>query len=207
MLLTGQRIIWLIILMVFFQVGQVMADEVTDQVNEAMGLYKEGKYSQAASELEFAVQQIREKQVDQLKKALPKPLAGWKADDPEGAAAGAAMFGGGVTASKRYYKGESEAEAPEVRAEIITDSPLLQGMLMFFSNPAILGAQGGKVTKVKSYKAILKKEGSGGQAELSLVVANKILVKLSGQMGATEADLLAYGNAIDYSLLEKMGAP
>lgn len=207
MLLKRHRIIELIFLMVLFLARSVMADEVTDQVNEAVALYKEGKFSRAASELEFAVQQIREKQADQLKEAFPKPLAGWKANDPEGAAAGAAMFGGGITASRRYHKGEGEAEAPEVQVEFISDSPILQSMIMFFSNPALLGSQGGKVTKVKNYKAILKKEGSDGRIELNLVVANKILVKLNGQTGATEADILAYGNAIDYPLLEKMGAP
>ena len=48
--------------MSFLQVSTVLADDVSDQVDEAMKLYKEGKYSQAANELEFAVQQIREKQ-------------------------------------------------------------------------------------------------------------------------------------------------
>ncbi|MBI5194053.1 MAG: hypothetical protein HZA08_11530 [Nitrospirae bacterium] len=212
--------------MSFLQVSTVLADEVSDQVDEALKLYKEGKYSQAASELEFAVQQIREKQAENLKDIFPAPLQGWKADKPEVGASGAMMLGGGVTASIRYYKssakqsekkipvygmegdeGEEGGEVTEIRLEIVTDSPLLQGMLPLFANPALAGSQGGKVTKVKGYRGILKKQGDDGGAELSLVVANKILVILRGNDGAADTDVLAYGNAINYQALEKLVAP
>ncbi len=214
----------LIVFFSFLSISTVLADEVSDQVNEAMKLYKEGKFSQAASELEFAVQQIREKQAENLKDIFPAPLQGWKADKPEVGTAGAMIFGGGITASIRYYKssekssdkgmpssgmeeGEGEGDVTEVRLEIITDSPLLQGMLPLFSNPALAGSQGGKVIKIKGYRGIIKKQGDNGGAELSLVVANKILVTLRGNGGATDTDILAYGNAINYPALEKLAAP
>lgn len=218
-------VVLLIGFMSMLQVSTVLADDVSDQVDEAMKLYKEGKYSQAASELEFAVQQIREKQAENLKDIFPAPLQGWKADMPEVGAAGAMMLGGGVTASIRYYKSSAkhpdkkmpvygmeeedsdDGEETEIRLEIVTDSPLLQGMLPLFSNPALAGSQGGKVTKVKGYRGILKKQGDDGGAELSLVVANKILVTLRGNDGATDTDVLAYGNAINYQALEKLAAP
>ena len=195
------------------------ADDVTDQIDGAVKLYKTGNFSQAASDLEFAVQQIREKQAEQLKGVFPKPLAGWSATEPEISAAGAGMMGGGITASIEYRKapvaaakpsgdgGEVETDNPEVRIEMISDSPVLQGMLPMLTNPALMGSQGGKLVKVKTYRGISKKASDGGGPELSLVVANKVLLTLKGSDGATEADLLAYANAIDYVMLEKLVAP
>jgi hypothetical protein len=194
------------------------ADDVTDQIDGAVKLYKEGKFSQAASELDFAVQQIREKQGEQLKAVFPKPLPGWSAEEPEVSAGAASMFGGGISASMKYQKAaptakpsgggeESEMENPEVEIEMMTDSPLLQGMLPLLTNPALMGSQGGKLIKVKTYRGISKKAGDGGGPELDLVVANKVLLTVKGSNGATEADLLAYANAMDFATLEKLVAP
>ncbi|MDI6807545.1 MAG: hypothetical protein QME66_01000 [Candidatus Eisenbacteria bacterium] len=196
----------------------VPADDVTDQIDGAVKLYKEGKFSQAASELDFALQQIREKQAEKLKGVFPKPLAGWTAEEPEMSAAGASFMGGGISASVKYQKppaatakpseeGAEEVEIPEVGIEMMTDSPLLQGMLPLLTNPALMGSQGGKLVKVKTYRGVSKKAGDGGGPELTLVVANKVLLTLKGSNGATEADLLAYANAIDFVMLEKLVAP
>ena len=161
------------------------ADEVTDQIEEGLKLYKEGKYAQAASELEFAVQQIRQRQAVLLKDLFPDPLSGWKADEPETKAAGAAFFGGGISASRTYYKGGSQIEI-----EFVSESPLLQSMLMFLSNPMLMAASGeGELVKIKGYKAINKYNANERSGEINIVVANKVLVTVRGS-GLEGPDIL-----------------
>jgi hypothetical protein len=188
----------------------VFADELVDQINEAISLYKKGEFSRAASELELAAQQIKEKHGDQLKAVFPAPLTGWQAADPESQAVGAAMFGGGVTTSRKYVKGEGkgngdEDDAAEVRIDIIKDSPVIGSMIALFSNPALMGGAGGKTVKINSYRGMLQKDS--GDPTLQIVVANKVLVTLTGRGKATDADLTAYAKTINFPLLEKLSAP
>jgi hypothetical protein len=56
---------------------------------------------------------------------------------------GAAVPGGGVSAERRYKKG-----AASVTVQIIADSPMLQGIMMMFSNPMLAGADGVKIEKI-----------------------------------------------------------
>ncbi len=63
-------------------------------------------------------------------------------------------MGGGVSASRHYCVENTDKS---IDIEIVTDSPLLQSMLMFFTNPAFAAAQpGAKLVKIKGHKAIEK---------------------------------------------------
>ncbi|MBJ6725690.1 hypothetical protein [Geomesophilobacter sediminis] len=180
-------------------------DELVNQINEAVKLYKQGQFSEAASELDLAAQQIRMKQGDQLKNIFPEALTGWKAEAAEASAAGAAMMGGGITSSRRYVKeARGEDGSPEVHIDLIKDSPVIASLVMLIQNPAYMGAAGGKSIKVGTYRGMLQQEG--GEQNLQLVVANKVLLSVKGQSGASEADVMAYAKKINFSLLEKLCA-
>lgn len=58
-----------------------------------------------------------------------------------------AMFGGGVTAEGSYVKDDSRVDV-----KIITDSLMMQGMVMMFSNPMIATSDGGKLQKINGKK-------------------------------------------------------
>jgi len=86
--------------------------------------------------------------------------------------------------------------------EIITDSPALQSMLMMFSNPAYAAADGGKLTKIKRQKAIVKYNPSQKNGEINIVVAKQYLVSVKGR-NVNKNDLVDYASAIDYMKLKK----
>ncbi|UCD31071.1 MAG: hypothetical protein JSV38_09645 [Desulfobacterales bacterium] len=191
---------WLIPLLVglsFLTSGAVWADEITDSIEEAIKYYKEGDFVEAASSLDYASQLIRQKRGGNLEAFLPEPLAGWAAEDIKSKAAGAGYFGGGISAQRRYRKDRSS-----VTIEIIADSPALQSMIMVFSNPAFASADGGKLTKIKRQKAVIKYRPSNKDGEINIVVAKKYLVTLKGQK-VVENDLIGYASAIDYKKLKK----
>jgi len=180
-----------------FTSGAVWADEITDSIDEAIEYYKEGDFVEAANSLDYASQLIRQKRSGNLEAFLPKPLAGWSAEDVKSKAVGAGYLGGMISANKKYRKDQSS-----VTIEIITDSPALQSMVMMFSNPAYASADGGKLTKIKRQKAIIKYTPSRKNGEINIVVAKQYLVTIKGRK-VEESDLIDYASAIDYKKLKK----
>ena len=76
-------IIILLTSILFFISGAVLADEVTDSIDEAIEYYREGDFVEAANSLDYASQPIRQKRSGSLETFLPDPLTGWSAKDVE----------------------------------------------------------------------------------------------------------------------------
>ncbi len=187
----------LLINTLFIVPGAVFADEITDSIEEAMEYYKENNYVEASNSLDYASQLIRQKRSGKLEAFLPEPLAGWSAEDVKSQAAGPGYLGGMISAKRQYKKDKSS-----VTMEIITDSPTLQSMVMLFSNPAYASADGGKLTKIKRQKAIVKYNPSKKNGEINIIVAKQYLVSVKGR-NVNKNDLIDYASAIDYKNLKK----
>lgn len=174
----------------------VRADDVTDSIDEAVKAYKADDYSTAAQSLDAAAQMVRQKRAELFKAVLPDAPSGWTAEEPTVSAAGAAMLGGGVSAERRYTKGDSS-----VTVKIITDSPIMQGVMMMMGNPMFANADGGKLERIKGQKAIFKnKDGSGS---VNVVVNGTLLLQIEAS-SVTDADLRAFAEAVDYAKLTKL---
>ena len=110
-----------------------------------------------------------------------------------------AVFADEITDSiKRKYK-KNKSSVP---IEIITDSPAFQSMVMVFSNPAYASAGGGKLTKIKKQKAIIKYHPSKQNGEINIVVAKQYLASVKGR-NINQNDLVDYASAVDYKKLKK----
>ena len=168
------------------------ADDVTDAVEEALQFYKDGKYTEAASSLNYAAQLVQQKKGASMESLLPEPLDGWTAEEASSQSAGTAMFGGGLTAERRYVKDQST-----VNIQIVTDSPLLQSMMMMMANPMFATSSGGKLETINGQKAIVKLNPNDRSGQIQIVVANRFLVTLDGAE-VTRDDVVAYAKAIDY---------
>lgn len=170
--------------------GAALADDVTDQVGEALKAYKKKDYSTAAAALDAAATLVRQKRADVIAALLPKPLSGWEADEAKSSHAGAAMFGGGISAERRYRNGDKE-----VKVSVVTDSPMIQAMSMMFANPQFAGPDN-KLVVISGQKAIYNSEENSYQA----MVAGKVLVSAEGR-GADKADVEGYFKAVDFEKL------
>lgn len=173
------------------------ADEVTDTINEALEQYKAGSFNEAAGTLDYAAELIRQRRGQNLKSLLPEPLRGWTSEEATSQAFGTAMFGGMVSAERRYRKGDAS-----ITVKIVTDSPLLQSMISVFANPMIAGMGGSELIRLKGQKALIRYSPDERKGEVNVVVANKYLVSVEGQ-GVVREDLVSYASAIAY---EKLGA-
>lgn len=68
-----------IIVLVTLLCGGIFADEATDAMDRAKALYKAQDYTKAMNELNYAINQIHQKQAERYQTAFPAPLAGWEA--------------------------------------------------------------------------------------------------------------------------------
>ena len=172
-------------------------DTVLSTIREATRQYQAGDYSGSASNLDYASQLIRQKKSERMKELLPEPLPGWEGKEASAQALGAAVLGGGVTVSRDYTRGASS-----ISVEIVSDSPVLQSVLMMLNNPVFAGAGGGKLETVKGNRSVLKFDSGKKSGELYIVVASRFVITIKGRQVARE-DLLAYGEAMDYRVLEQ----
>jgi hypothetical protein len=195
---SGWRTIALLTIVLLIWCGSAQADDVIDSINEALEAYNAGKFGDAVGSLNYAAQLIGQKKGGQLVDLLPEPLDGWTAEEAESQAMGAAMFGGGVSAGRRYVK-----ENASVEVQIVTDSPLMQGMMVMFTNPAFAASDGGKLEKIKGQKAIVKYSEADRQGSINIMVANRFLVIFEGA-DVTRDELTAYAQVFDYGKLAAM---
>jgi len=172
------------------------ADEITDQIMQAIELYKAGDYAGAAGDLEFAAAQIRQMRAGEISAALPEALAGWVAQDTETASMGASYMGGATSANRSYTKDEASIDV-----NILTDSPMLSSLSMLLNNPMLLSTSGQKLIRVEGNKGALDWDGDSG--DLNVVVNGNVLVSLSAS-NCTKDDLMAYAEAVDYALIKKL---
>jgi len=103
-------------------------------------------------------------------------------------ATAASLFGGGLTAERTYTK-----EKSIVKISIITDSPVLQSMIMMFSNP-IFAASVGQFELINGYKGIVNYQNNGG--DINIVINNRFLITLKGK-SVSRDDLMDYAKTVD----------
>jgi hypothetical protein len=191
------RIVLMLLIVLGSQSLHAAEDNVLSTIKEAVRQYQAGDYTGASSNLDYASQLVRQQKSEKMKALLPDPPSGWLAGEASAQALGAAILGGGVTVSRDYTKGPSS-----VSVEIVSDSPVLQSVLMMIKNPVFAGAGGGKLESLKGQRAIIKFDGNKKSGELYIVVASRFVVTIKGRQVARE-DLLAFAELIDYRMLEK----
>ncbi len=184
---TAVIILCLCILMPSFIMAEEQ-DPVIQTIEQALKEYKDQNYSNAATNLDYASQLIRQKKGETLATFLPEALEGWTASEGTSQATAASLFGGGLTAERHYTK-----EMAKINIAILTDSPLLQPMIMMFSNP-IFAASARQFELINGYKGIIKYQNNGG--EVNIVVNNRYLVTVKGQRVSRD-DLMNYAKNID----------
>lgn len=178
------------------------ADEIEDQIKLGLKLYQDGKYNEAASELEFALAQLRQKKADSLSDIFPKAPQGWTAEEPQSESAARSMLGGGISASQTYRQKNGKGRA---KIEVMTDSPLIQSLGMILSNPMFM--QGGRqvrLVRIHGQKGMLKRQGKKG-FQLQMLINGKVLMKVeAGRMDAADKMVMDLARKVDFDKLRKI---
>ena len=179
--------------------GVAYADDVLEAIQEATEAYNEKAYTEAVESLEYAKQLIQQLTSEGLENFLPKPLEGWKAKEAKSQNLG--MMGGSAGIEQEYWKaGSGDQGRSRVTISIMGESPMFKGMMAMF-NPAIVGATGGKLQKIKRNKAVVKYSTDNRKGEIMINVGKKYLVIVKGS-NVDKEDLMNYAKAVDYKGLK-----
>ena len=173
-------------------VPTVRADDVKDQINEALSAYDKKDLATATAALEAALGLLRQARAEVWKTVLPEAPQGWKAGEVEVASMGVAMMGGGTTAKRDYTKGDETVEI-----SLLSDSPMIQGMAMMFSG-AMAGPDN-KLVVIDGRRMMYSKSDNAYQT----IVANKVLVKIEGSQGVDDQTLRTFLKAVKFAEIEK----
>jgi hypothetical protein len=170
------------------------ADDVTDQMDQARAAYQKHDLPTAVAALDAAANLLRQAQADALKAVLPPVPPGWTADQVDTSAVAAAVLGGGTTVSRTYHKADQQVDV-----QIITDSPMLQGMAMLINSP--LAAAAGMKTVVVGGRPMSYAPNDNSYMTL---IGGKTIVKVAGNKATPEATLHDFISAVDLATLEKL---
>jgi hypothetical protein len=176
--------------------SNVMADDISDTLEEALASYKKGDVTGAKEDVIYVLELLKQKSGNTLKDQLPDALKGWEAEDAKSETAGAGMLGGGTVLSRTYKKDKSQ-----VIIEIITDSPLVQGLGSMFANPMFNA--GGEIKRINREKATIKYNKKNKSGEITLMVDKRFVVNVRGTK-VSKDELIEYTKAIDFKALKKM---
>ena len=147
------------------------ADDVTDQIHEALTAYDKKDLPTAMAGLQAALDLLRQMRADVYGSLLPPAPQGWTADNVETIAAGIAMAGGGTGASRKYHKGDAE-----VTVSILADSPLLQAMSALASS-GLAAIAGARTEIVNGRRTLYMKEDNA----FTSFVGDRVLVRVEGK--------------------------
>ena len=175
--------------------SNIMADDITDTMEDAMSAYKEGNYVQAQEDLTYAMELLKQKKGETIQGFLPDALDGWKAEEAKSESAGSGMLGGGSTTSRTYTKDKSK-----IVISVVTDSPLLQGLGSLLGNPMF--NSGGKLKRINREKATIKYNSKRKSGDITIMLDKRFLVTVEGSK-VTEDELVGYAKAIDFKKIKE----
>jgi hypothetical protein len=180
----------------------LMADDVTDWIDEARKAWLAGKADEAVQNLDYASQLIRQQKGERLEQALPQPVDGWRKTDSGSSAAGAAFFGGATGANASYERQVGD-EFSSCSISIATDNPMMGMLLASFASPMMLSASGQKLIKVGENKASLDYDEADKSGTIQIVVGQKVLVSVQGN-GVSVDELKSFAAAVKYDVINKV---
>jgi hypothetical protein len=171
-----------------------VADDITDQINEAVAAYARKDVPTAIAGLEAALNLLRQGRADTYGKLLPSPPAGWTADDVETVSVGVMIAGGGTGATRKYHMAGST-----VTVSIMADSPIMQAMSAIAAS-GVAAAAGLRTQIVNGRRTLFTKDDNA----FMTIISDRILVRVEGG-GVPEATLKQFLTSIDFAAIEKLG--
>jgi len=170
------------------------ADDVTDQIDQALAAYQKHDLAVAVAALEAVANLLRQTQADALKAVLPAAPSGWTADPVDTSAVAAAMLGGVTTISRTYHNGDQQVEV-----QIVANSPMLQGMAALINSPLAAAASMKTVViggRPMSYAA--------NDNSFMTMITGKSIVKVAGNKTTSDPTPRSFIAAVDFAMLEKL---
>lgn len=167
--------------------GLGRADEFTDVVEGALESYRAGDTAAAREDLDYAVKLLAAAKAKGLAALLPEPAKGWTREEGEDQTSAMAMFGGGVTASAVYRRGDED-----FTLTLIADAPMVASVAAMLGGMAALPGAG--------VRRIARQTFAVSDGQIQGVVDGKVLVSAEGS--ATVDDMAETIGRLDFDAIK-----
>lgn len=176
-------------------VAATAADEVEDRLKLGLELYSQGKYREAAEELQYALGEIQSKRDASYTELLPAPLVGWRAGEPTSGGSSLGMLGLGANVSRDYYALSGTGQAS---VQIVGDSPMVAALAMVLANPMLAQMDpDSEPYRHRGHPGMMKHAAGSRQWEIMLLVGGRVLITVTSEDVEDRNTAEAYLNAID----------
>jgi len=180
------------------------AEEAISSLDAAKELIKNQQYVKAQDEINFALAKINEILAEELLKFIPENPEGFKLEDKDAQALGAAgaILGSAnsIAATGDYSKGDASFKLTISVGGVLGQAGGLMGMAAMFGG---MNAGGGKTIRVLGYSGTQEYDKGEKTGTLTIQVGDKITVMVEGDE-IDNADLLkSLAEKVDLAKLEK----
>lgn len=166
-----------VLLVAGFLTTTAVADEITQQIDQARSYYEDGELASAIGELEFALQAMRSQVAVGYLATFPQPAAGWTMQGDDDAQTGAAPLVGAML-QRTYRRDDGEGT---IEAQLMTGGGFMQGLAAMFMNPQIMAAQpNAERIRVGRENAVLTFDPTDRSGQLMLDLGGKVSIMLQG---------------------------
>jgi hypothetical protein len=157
-----------------------VADEVTDQLEQARRYYEQGDVTGAIGELEFTLQALRGRVGQELLATFPAPADGWTVTDSDGDGQAAIPFAAAGTMLGRTYRAAQGGGS--VEAQLMSGGGFLQGLAGMLMSPQVLAAQpNARRVRIGRENAVVTYDPQARSAQLVLDLGGKATIMLQGE--------------------------
>jgi hypothetical protein len=158
----------------------VVADEITDQLDQARRYYDQGDVTGAIGELEFTLQALRGRVGQELLATFPAPADGWTVADADGDGQAAIPLAAAGTMLGRTYRAAEGGAS--IEAQLMSGGGFLQGLAGMLMSPQVLAAQANaRRVRIGRENAVVTYDPQARSAQLVLDLGGKATIMLQGE--------------------------
>jgi hypothetical protein len=170
-------------------------------IDSAKGFLSEGKYNKAIEDLQWAMREIRQLQIAEMKQYLPESANGYETEEMDDDAAAAAMFNINFIEAGRRYVATSGDESVEVK--IMSGDIGGSGLGAMMKMAQMFGTEQGELVRVKGYKCTVEWEEEANHGTLTAILENDMQVTVEIYDGQKD-NLKQFAELVDFEGLEAL---
>lgn len=164
-------------------------------------MLKQGKYSKAIEDLQWAIREIRIIQIGELKKYLPTTASGYTVEEVQPDASVAAVFNINIVEAERRFNARGGDERVSVK---ITSGDIGgAGLGAMMKMAQMFGQQQGELVRVKGRKATVEWDADSRSGKLTCVLENNVQLTVEVTDGQ-KASLTKFAEMVDLDALERV---
>ena len=197
MYLSFKNIIILLVISTSILIAQ--SGTVKALTDKAIKEYQNGDYSAAISDLEHALDIMKQKQGKELNSLLPQTLPGWTRGESSSQPMDPRGIVGGHIVEQTYNKGNGF-----VTATLILEAPMVNEVRSTLNGPqSFQNGNDGKIELISNKKALVRYQENEKQGEISMLASSTTVAVVYGK-NVTLRELKNYAKLFKFSKISKI---